>query len=76
MTHLHLDLLQAGVQLSERGGGGSGGGSDIEKELCVVGIEIQLYPMPADNTTEWKDVKSEKGLDQAKSPEGPHWGGI
>lgn len=54
-THPHLCLLQIGLQLSDRGGG-RGGGSDLDMELCVISLVMEMYSMPADNTTEGKHV--------------------
>ncbi len=41
--------------------GGSGGGSDLEVELCVVSIAMELYSMPADDTTKGEHVDGEEG---------------
>lgn len=57
-AHPYLYLLQAGVHLSDRGGG-SGGGHDLDVKLCVISIAVELYPMPSDDMTE--GVKPVKG---------------
>lgn len=41
-------------------GGRRGGGSDLEVELCVVGIATELCSMPANDTTEGKHVDGKK----------------
>lgn len=55
LAHPSLYLLQAGIQESDRGGG------DLEVELCVVSIAVELYSMPADDTTKREHVDGEKG---------------
>lgn len=35
--------------------------SDLEVELCVIGIAMELYSIPADDTTEGKHLDGEKG---------------
>lgn len=42
-------------------GGGRGSGSDLDVELCVVGIAMELYSMPAYDMTEGKHVNGEEG---------------
>lgn len=43
------------------GGGGSGGGGDFKVQLCVVSIAVELYSMPADDTTKGEHVDGEEG---------------
>ena len=55
---------------------GGGGGGNLEVELSVVSIAIELFSMPADNTTEGEHVYGEEGWTEDRTLGGPKGGSV
>lgn len=66
---------RAGVKYRKRVGG-RGGERDIAVELSFVCIAMELYSMPADDTTEVKHVDGEKSWTKTRALGDPTGNGV